>query len=102
MAFDGSEGGPISINEASEATKRWRDTNPGQIQGEFWGNEILQTLMKQEEAVGLRVHFGLDKEGKMQSFITAVRKDESDILSIVADFSCPCPPRCGNPNPLNS
>ncbi|GAB5417054.1 MAG: hypothetical protein Crog4KO_19200 [Crocinitomicaceae bacterium] len=102
MAFNGKEGGAISIEQGADMTARYRDDNPGDIKGHFYGKDILKQLLNQEGAMGIRIYYGIDENGKKELVLVSADADENDNLDLVVDLSQPCPPDCGAANDLNS
>jgi len=102
MAFNGTEGGAISLTTGANLTSKYRDNNPGQTKGHFMGRDILLQLLEQEGCMGIRVYYGMDEDGEKQLVFVGADSSENDLLDLVADLSMPCPSRCGTSNPLNS
>jgi len=102
MAFDGTEGGAISLAEGSALTKEYRLRNPGAINARFFGKDILRQLLDQDGSMGIRIYFGQDEDGNKQLVLVGADSDENDMLDLVADTSVPCPNLCSSPNALNS
>ena len=102
MAFDGSEGGEITLLKGAELTSKYRDNNPNETKGHFFGKDILRQLLEQDGCMGIRMYYGIDEKGKKELVIVGADADENDMTELVADLSMPCPSRCGNSNPLNS
>ena len=102
MAFNGTEGGFISLQAGAALTEEYRDKNPNETIAHFFGNQKLKQLMDQEGAVGLRMYYGTDEDGNKQLVLVAADADQNDILDLVLDLSSPCPNLCSSPNPLNS
>jgi hypothetical protein len=101
MAFDGSEGGEISLNTASAMTKQYRNENPNTTRAHFFGKDIINRLLAQENCVGIRMYYGISENGSKELVLVGVDADENDILDLVADISSPCPPTCSPNNILN-
>lgn len=102
MAFNGTEGGAISLADGAAMTANFRKKNPNQIRARFFGREILEELLAQEGAKGIRIYYGLDSDENNQLVLVAADDHENDILDLVADISHPCPLACSNSNPLNT
>jgi hypothetical protein len=102
MAFNGTEGGAISLEQGSDLASKWRKHNPDARKGAFMGKEILIELLNQEGCKGIRVYYGLDEDGQMQPVFSGAEANENDLLDLVANGSRPCTPFCGINNPLNS
>lgn len=102
MAFDGTEGGEITLSEGANLTKEHRLRNPTAIKARFFGKDILNKIMEQEGCMGIRIYYGLDENGKRQLVLVGADADENDMLDLVVDTSVPCPNLCSSPNDLNS
>ena len=103
MAFDGTEGGEITLQQAAVLTAEHRLRNPTAHKGHFFGKDILNKILEQEGCMGIRMYYGLDKDsGKRELVIVGADEDEDDMLELVADFSQACPTRCSDSNYLNS
>lgn len=102
MAFNGTEGGAISIAQGAELTSKYRDENPEGIKARFFGRDILNEILEQEGCMGIRMYYGIDEKGHKQLVLVGADSAENDMLDLVADLSLPCPSRCSDSNPLNS
>lgn len=102
MAFNGKEGGVISLSEGSTMTAEYRHQNPDKLKGHFFGKDILNKILEQEGCMGIRIYYGIDSEGVQQLVLAGADNEENDILEIVGDISFPCPDACSSNNPLNS
>jgi len=105
MAFDGSEGGTIPIATAAAWTANFRATiTPASpIIAQYFGEDIIQSILDQSGCVGIRFYYAIDGGGKNTLIMVGVDTDENDMISgIVADFSMPCPTACSSANVLNS
>lgn len=102
MAFDGTEGAEITLTEGAALTAAFRNRNFGSINGQFYGREILNRLLTQNNCVGIRFYFGLDTNGNHELVLVGVDSDENDLTDFVVENGTGCPPRCGKQNDLNS
>lgn len=102
MAFDGTEGGKITLQEGAGLTKGFRLRNPVAIKARFFGKDILNQVLDQEGCMGIRIYYGQDENGNNQLVLVGADSDENDMLDLVADTSVPCPNLCSSPNALNS
>lgn len=103
MAFNGTEGGPISIQTASEMTAAYRSENPEGRLGLFMGKEVLLSILNQTGCQGIRVYFAKDIHTNENELVfVGADANEDDMLSKIADMGFPCPLRCSSKNPLNS
>lgn len=102
MAFDGTEGGQISLTDAAKMTAQYRKNNPNQKMACFFGRDILLELLNQENCMGIRMYYGESEDGESELVLVGANAYENDILDLVVDFSSPCPPVCSSSNPLNS
>lgn len=102
MAFNGTEGGQITLSEGANLTSKYRDDNPGETIAHFFGKDILKQILNQEGCMGIRMYYGVSDKGEKELVIVGTDGSEDDMLDLVADLSMPCPSRCSSPNPLNS
>ena len=111
----GKEGKDFDLETAAKWTKNHRDKHPNETISHFFGREILQKILAQENCVGIRFYYAYDEEGKKHLVITGAKSDGSDLVpktlgtpltkdelksttihtNYVADQSLPCP---GSPN----
>lgn len=101
MAFDGTEGSLVDINDASAWTAEFRRNNSSQKKAYFFGREKIEDLLAQTGAKGIRIYFGED-QGVFKLILVAAETDEDDIIGDVLDNGVPCPTNCGSNNALNS
>lgn len=95
MAFDGTEGGQISLQDAGLLTKNHRTTNPNDRKGHFMGKDILNAILSQAGCMGIRVYHGLDSAGNRELIFVGADANGNDMASgIIADMSHPCPTEC--------
>ncbi len=115
MAFDGTEGTYITLEEGSALTSHYRNvflTGNRQRKGVFFGKDKLLAILNQTECVGIRCYFGavdVTNSGGPATEISLVLvgagADENDQLSAmdkILDYGVPCPTKCGSTNSLNS
>jgi hypothetical protein len=104
MSFTGSEDHSISLPEAAELTKNYRDANPpGVTIGHFFGMDAINSILAQPGCVGIRIYYAQDGAGDKKLVLTGVDAAENDLYTgELAEHGTPCPPTCGSVNPLNS
>lgn len=102
MAFNGTEGGAITITDGAALTAEHRLKNPTALKARFFGKDILNQILAQDGCMGIRFYFGQNEDGVRELVICGADEFEDDILDLVADLSRPCPSDCPTPNALNS
>ncbi|MDO9184628.1 MAG: hypothetical protein Q7W13_01355 [Bacteroidia bacterium] len=103
MSFTGKENHAITLTEAAEWTRTYRDANPGATKGHFYGKDAIQAIINQTGCVGIRIYYAIDNNGAKQLIIVGANTSENDLYTgILAERGIACPPRCGANNPLNS
>jgi hypothetical protein len=104
MAFDGSEGGFISLSEAADYTKNYRSSVPaGSTIAHFFGKEMLEDLLKQTGCVGIRAYYGQEDNGFKNLILVGVTADQNDMVNgLIGDRSVLCPSLCSTKNSLNN
>lgn len=94
MEFDGTEGGFISMEEATTMTGAYKRNNPEAIHGYFFGREKLLELLNQEGAMGIRIHYGHDADGNNQLVLLAADRNMNNMEGLILDLGSPCPAFC--------
>mgnify|MGYP006899135865 CR=1 FL=1 len=105
MAFNGTEGASIDPNTAGDWTRNFRDSSASGNNARFFGRDILEQLLAEDGAVGIRFYYGLDDNNERQLLAVAADAEQNDLLesdNIVADESSCCPPYGSSANVLNS
>ncbi len=115
--FNGSEGGPIPLPTAKEWTANYRKTiKDGDTLAHYFGGDIIQRVLDETSAVGIRIYYAIDDKGQKQLLVVGVDEFGNNLLPkeeaapkgtaaqadgdpIIVDYSYPCPNYCPN-NPL--
>lgn len=113
--FNGSEGGPISLETAKKWTANYRATiKPGETEAHYFGHESIRRVLDESRSVGIRAYYAIDDNGKKQLLLVGVDEDGNNLLPkeegasnaapaegdpVVVNHSYPCPPYCST-NPL--
>ena len=101
--FTGNEDQSISLTTGSTLTKAYRDANPGQTLGNYFGKSILQSILAQSGCVGVRIYYALNSTGEKELVITGVTADGNDLCNgVLGDKTFRSPPYSSVNNPLNS
>jgi hypothetical protein len=101
MAFNGSEGEFITLNEGADLTGEFRSSNPTQPLAYFFGREKLEELLAQDNCMGIRIYFG-EKNNTLQLVLVSANDNQDDLLDKILDRGGPFPPRTSSTNALNS
>jgi hypothetical protein len=103
MAFTGNEDHDFPLDTASAWTKNYRNANPGQVKGHYFGKADIEAILSQANCVGIRIYYANDDAGAKQLIVVGVLANEDDLYNgMIAERSIKCPPVCGVNNPLNS
>ncbi len=71
--YTGREGGVIELETAAQWTKHYREQHPDETISQFFGKEILERILAQENCIGLRFYYALDKpRGHKHLVVTGV------------------------------
>jgi hypothetical protein len=103
--FYGNEDHGISFNDASALTKNYRQANPVDLKGGFFGKDAIMELLNQNGCVGIRYYYGKTSSGEKVLVLVGTDTNENDLVGatdVCKEAAIPCPPRCGNANLLNS
>src|SRR5690606_39130718 len=93
--FDGTEGALISETSAVTIVGNYRSEYGDEVKGLFLGRDILEELLDQEGAMGIRFYLAISN-GNFTIVGVAADEDEDDIIGKIADSAVPCPPRCSS------
>lgn len=103
MSFTGQEVHSIELAEAAELTKRFRGNNQGAILGGFFGRDAIESILAQEDCVGIRYYNAEKDNGDHTLVLVGCDANQDDILpGVVLDWAKPIPPFGGNNNQLNT
>ena len=105
MAFTGLKDHSISLQEASDLTKNYRDAQTSEfyIKAEFFGSDAIRSVLAQQDCVGIRIYYGQDSSGIPKLVIVGAKADENDMVDgIILDKGVLCPYTCSETNALNS
>lgn len=103
MSFQENSGEAITLQEASEMTKRFRDSvfNKGTIALSVNG-DLVSEILNQNGCKGVRFYFALDTDNLTQLVLVGVDENGDDIYEgLLVDRLSNCPPKCSTKNPLN-
>src|SRR5687767_2563775 len=98
MAFNGTEGDPITLTAGGTMTARFRTNYPSLTKGCFFGRDILLDILNQTGCKGIRMYFAQDSNNVLQLVIAGADANEDDMCNLIGDVSRPCPPYCGKSN----
>ncbi len=108
QALNKGVGGGMMSDQAKKWIQNYKDKNPGSIESHFFGSDIINSILNQNDCVGVRIHYAMDDSGVKQLILVGAKESGNNIWpsfsdgtpsGIVADNSWPCPPACNN-NPL--
>lgn len=94
----------ISLDDAAELTRNFRDANPEQEAiGGFFSREAIDRILDQDGAAGIRYYYGQDEDGTPHIVLVGVNADGNDMVyGELAERADLCPPWCSDWNELNS
>lgn len=101
MAFNGTEGGAITLAAAAVMTASYRKLQPNQTEAHFFGKDNILALLNQTGCVGIRAYHGTNTDGGKELILVGVDANENDMLELIMDLARPCPTNCSNGNALN-
>ncbi len=104
MEFTGKEDHSITLEEASELTRNYRNkAGKDAVKAGFFGKETLQTILGQEGCVGIRMYYAQEDGGTPVLVLVGADAKENDMTGgVLAERPIGCPPFCGVSNSLNS
>jgi hypothetical protein len=106
MAFTGHEEQQITFEEGGEMTANYRETISGEgTIAQYFSKDSINALLSQTGCVGIRVYYGISKDGQSQLILVGVDTNEDDIIGndkVCIDRGIKDPPNSSAPNILNS
>jgi len=98
-------GNTINSDQGKEWIQRWSDKHKDGIKAYFYGADILNSIINQEGAVGMRIYFGYGDDDQIQLVLVGTREDGTNIWPEgtsaarmsspgAVDNGSPCPPYC--------
>ncbi|OUJ73284.1 hypothetical protein [Hymenobacter crusticola] len=81
MSFTGTEGESIDHKLAGQWTRNYREANPGEIQGHFFGHQMLENILQQKGCIGIRMYYALDEDSNRHLVLVGVDKNRNDMLN---------------------
>ncbi|RAK65914.1 hypothetical protein [Hymenobacter edaphi] len=100
MAFNGDEGSLIPMAEGVEMTTQYREASYSNNLCVFFGKTLLNELLAQPNAQGLRFYFALNADNKLTLVTVAADSEGKDIQAKVGNKGEPCPSTCCTASPL--
>jgi len=107
--FNSAVGDPLTLETAKQWMANYKDKNPDQVRGHFFGLDIIQQILNEEGSVGVRIYYAIDETGNKKLLVVGVDSEGNDLLPasgrtaaresgseefIIADYSFPCPNMC--------
>lgn len=98
----------ISLADAADLTRRWRDANPaGTLKGGRFDRIAFDTLLAHTGCAGIRIYLGMHADGSWTFVLIGVDQAGNDIVTGTVDAgrgsaddgdpqqqTLPCPPFC--------
>lgn len=96
MLLDENTGEVITLAEAKGYIGDFAKQFPNEVKGFFVGTNKLQSILSQEDCIGIRVYNGYDyTESRMNQVFVGVDSNENDMKDgLIVDKSLVCPPVC--------
>lgn len=95
--FTGDEHHQVTANQAARWTADYQKTmGDGQLVAGYFGKNIFDKILKQEDAVGIRIYKAKHDNGDEVLVLVGVDGKGDDIVTgVVGENILPCPPFCG-------
>lgn len=102
MTIDRNTGETITQVEAVNYTHSFQNDNPNAIKSFFVGSEKLESILRQEGCIGVRIYNGYDTEANKENrVLVGVDASGEDISEgIIVEELSPCPSSCPKSSPL--
>lgn len=96
MTIDENTGGVITLKEAQDYVKAYKERYPEEVKAFFIGSVNVNKILEQENCIGIRIYNGYDVvESRLNQVLVGVDSDERDMTEgIIMDQLKPCPNFC--------
>ena len=95
MAFPDPRDHRISLQAAAELTRRYRESDPGQVKACMFPRGAFEAILKQPNCLGIRLYFGRNEKGALDVVMVGVDGDGRDMKTgELEQNGYPCPPFC--------
>ena len=92
MAFDGTEGDQITLQEATQLRQNYVQANPNSAEGHYIGRDLIESILNQSGCKGISFYYGIDSSGKQNIILIGTDSNEVDMNSgVIADRGYPRP-----------
>jgi hypothetical protein len=81
----GKEGEEFDLELAASWTKNHRSKHPDLAHSHFFGKDILQKILDQDDCVGIRIHHAYSEDGKKHVILTGATSDGKDMIGKAAE-----------------
>ncbi len=97
-------GNEVPPEKGKQWIKTYQDQNPDSLKAVFYGSDILQAILDQQNCVGIRIYKAIGDDG-LETFVLVGAKGNGNNIwpsstgdstpqGIVAENGHPCPPYC--------
>lgn len=96
MTNDRNTGEVISLDQAIEFTHSYQEQNPNAIKAFFVGSDKVNSILEQENCMGIRMYNGYDVETQSNNLVlVGVDENGEDMTNgVIVEHLNPCPPDC--------
>ncbi len=96
MSVNSDSGSVITLQDAKVYTSNFREKFPLEIKAFFVGKNNVQTILDQEECMGIRIYNGYDDvSGNLNQVLVGVNSFGKDITGgVIVEKLVICPPIC--------
>lgn len=97
MPYTGEEDHSISLNDAVEMTKNYRESisSTPYLWAAYFGKQALKAILDQEECVGIRIYNAKSASNSLNYVLVGVNSSGEDLEDgELAEHGLGCPPYC--------
>ncbi len=80
-SFDGTEGGAITLEVASQWINNYAVKNPSGPIAHFFGQEVIKKILATDGAVGIRIYYSIDNSNQQHLLLTGTDRNGNDLLA---------------------
>lgn len=99
--FNPNAGGEIQLTDAITMVKKYQANYPGEVKAHYFGKSIINTVLTQPNAVGIRIYQAINNNSERQLVLVGVDINGNDLPNgKLGDLSAPCPSVCDINSPF--
>lgn len=81
----------LSLDQASDWTRRYREQHADQIKGHYFSRATLEAILAQPDCAGVRLYYGRDEDNQRRLILVGTDSNDFDLLDTATALRDPSP-----------